>query len=79
MNSTVSVIAAPEPRVRGWLTPLELALLGAIWGASFLFMRIAAGDFGPVPLVEVRLALGSLVLLPFLWRSRALFPRALWP
>jgi len=79
MNSTVSVIAAPEPRVRGWLTPLELALLGAIWGASFLFMRIAAGDFGPIPLVEVRLALGSLVLLPFLWRSRALFPRALWP
>jgi drug/metabolite transporter (DMT)-like permease len=79
MSSTVSVIAAPEPRVRGWLTPLELALLGAIWGASFLFMRIAAGDFGPIPLVEVRLALGSLVLLPFLWRSRALFPRALWP
>ena len=79
MNSTVSVIAVPELRVRGWLTPLELALLGAIWGASFLFMRIAAGDFGPIPLVEVRLALGSLVLLPFLWRSRALFPRALWP
>jgi len=77
MNSTV--IAASEPRVRGWLTPLELALLGAIWGASFLFMRIAAGDFGPIPLVEVRLALGSLVLLPFLWRSRAMFPRTLWP
>jgi drug/metabolite transporter (DMT)-like permease len=73
----------PLPRAptlsRTWLTPLELAALGAIWGASFLFMRIAAGDFGPIPLVEVRLALGSLVLLPFLWRSRAVFPRALWP
>jgi drug/metabolite transporter (DMT)-like permease len=42
-------------------------------------MRIAANDFGAVPLVEVRLALGALVLLPFLWRERALFPTALWP
>ena len=31
------------------------------------------GDFGPVPLVEARLVLGSLVLLPFLWRDRAQF------
>lgn len=63
----------------GWLTPLELGVLGAIWGASFLFMRIAANDFGAVPLVEVRLAAGALVLLPFLWRERARFPLALWP
>jgi drug/metabolite transporter (DMT)-like permease len=71
----------PEPgvRVRDWVTPLELGVLGAIWGASFLFMRVSAGDFGAIPLVEVRLALGSLVLLPFLWRSRARFPLALWP
>ena len=61
------------------LTPLELGVLGAIWGASFLFMRIAAKDFGPLALVEVRLALGSLVLLPFLWRHRAQFPLKLWP
>jgi drug/metabolite transporter (DMT)-like permease len=64
---------------RAWLTPLELGLLGAIWGASFLFMRIAADDFGAVPLVEVRLALGALVLLPFLWRARGQFPARLWP
>jgi len=61
------------------LTPLELGVLGAIWGASFLFMRIAAKDFGPFALVEVRLALGSLVLLPFLLRNRARFPLKLWP
>src|SRR3546814_11971989 len=61
------------------MTPLELTVLGAIWGASFLFMRVAANDFGAVPLVEMRLGLGALVLLPFLWRSRAHFPRALWP
>jgi drug/metabolite transporter (DMT)-like permease len=54
---------------RNWVTPLELGALGAIWGGSFLLMRIAAPAFGPLPLVEMRLAFGGLVLLPFLWRS----------
>ncbi|SES88075.1 DMT family transporter [Stigmatella erecta] len=62
-----------------WLTPVELGVLGAIWGASFLFMRIAAKDFGALPLVEIRLALGGLVLLPFLWGARKAFPLQLWP
>jgi drug/metabolite transporter (DMT)-like permease len=62
-----------------WLTPIELSLLGAIWGASFLFMRVAAPEFGAFALVEVRLALGALVLLPFAWRVRAQIPSALWP
>ncbi len=48
----------------------ELLLLGAIWGASFMFMRVAAPAFGPLALVELRLALGALVLLPFLWAVR---------
>lgn len=61
-----------------WRTPVELILLGAIWGGSFLFMRVAAADFGPFPLVEARLALGALVLMPFLWRARSQFTPALW-
>lgn len=61
-----------------WRTPVELTLLGAIWGGSFLFMRVAAADFGPLPLVEARLALGGLVLTPFLWRARAQFTPGLW-
>jgi drug/metabolite transporter (DMT)-like permease len=61
-----------------WRTPIELTLLGAIWGGSFLFMRLAATDFGPLPLVEARLALGGLVLTPFLWRARAQFSLRLW-
>jgi drug/metabolite transporter (DMT)-like permease len=78
--SCQNVAAVPTPQAHaGWLTPLELCLLGAIWGASFLFMRVAANDFGPAPLVEVRLGLGALVLLPFLWRARAQFPARLWP
>jgi drug/metabolite transporter (DMT)-like permease len=55
-----------------------LVLLGAIWGASFLFMRVAAKDFGPFALVEVRLALGAIILLPFLWRARGKFDIGLW-
>ncbi len=43
---------------------LELTALGAVWGASFLFMRIAVPEFGPVALVEVRIAIGALFLLP---------------
>lgn len=43
-----------------------LFLLGAIWGASFLLMRVAAPEFGVVPLVVLRTALATLVFLPFL-------------
>ena len=70
---------APAPTA-GWsaITVGELLLLGAIWGASFLFMRIAAPAFGALPLVELRLGFGALVLLPFLWMARHAFqPRLL--
>lgn len=77
-HAAPSTDAPSNPREK-WLTPLELIVLGAIWGASFLFMRVAADDFGPVPLVEMRLGLGALVLLPFLWRARASFPLPMWP
>ena len=42
----------------------ELVLLGALWGASFLFMRIGAGEFGPLALVFLRVAGASLLLMP---------------
>ena len=45
---------------------LELLLLAAIWGASFLFMRIAAPVLGPVWLIELRVLIAGLVLLPVL-------------
>jgi drug/metabolite transporter (DMT)-like permease len=66
--------------VARWLTPVELTVLGAIWGASFLFMRVSAREFGALPLVEVRLSLGALILLPVLWAGRAHFKREhFWP
>lgn len=66
------------PSTFDWRTPLELLLLGAIWGGSFLFMRVAAKDFGPLPLVEVRLVTGVVILLPFLWRARERITRRHW-
>ena len=66
------------PAVQRWLTPLELIVLGAIWGASFLFMRVSASDFGAFALVEIRLALGALILLPFTWQARASLALAGW-
>ena len=74
----MSADLAASARSRDWRTPLELTLLGAIWGCSFLFMRVAVPSFGPYALVEVRLLLGALVLLPFLWTARAQFPARRW-
>lgn len=42
----------------------ELLLLAALWGASFLFMRVAAPSFGAAPLAFVRVAGAALLLLP---------------
>ena len=81
--SVESVVAGPGgvplATARDWRTPAELLLLGAIWGGSFLFMRVAAKPFGAFVLVDIRLALGALVMLPFLWRDRAAFTRRIWP
>ena len=46
---------------------LQLVLLAAIWGASFLFMVIATPQFGALALIEMRVLLAALVLLPFWW------------
>lgn len=45
---------------------LELCTLAAIWGASFLFMRLGAHEFGPVVLAALRVGIASLALLPLL-------------
>lgn len=45
---------------------LDMLLLAAIWGASFLFMRLAAPAFGPIALAAVRVLGAALVLLPLL-------------
>jgi len=45
---------------------VDLILLAALWGASFLFMRIATPEFGAVALIELRVAIAALFLIPLL-------------
>ena len=46
---------------------LELVVLAALWGASFLFMRIGAPEMGPVGLIAIRTLVAGFFLLPFLF------------
>ncbi len=53
---------------RHWL--VDLVLLAALWGASFLFMRLGAAEFGALPTAAVRVAIATAFLLPIaLWRG----------
>ncbi|HMS26696.1 MAG TPA: DMT family transporter [Burkholderiaceae bacterium] len=45
---------------------IEFIVLAAIWGASFLFTRIGALEFGALPTAFVRVLVASLFLLPIL-------------
>lgn len=57
----------------------DLLLLAALWGASFLFIRLGAAEFGPVTLAALRCLGASLCLLPMLlWRGQAQALRANW-
>ena len=47
---------------------IDLLSLAALWGASFLFMRVAVPEFGPLAMVEMRVAVASLVLLAIVMR-----------
>ena len=50
------------------MTARQLAMLlglAALWGASFLFMRVAVPAFGPVVLADARVALAGVALLAY--------------
>ena len=48
---------------------LDLVVLGALWGAALLFMRVAAPAFGPVTLIAVRVTIAAALLLPLIVRE----------
>lgn len=58
---------------RNWILLLALA---ALWGASYLFIKIGLDDFTPAGVVFARTALAAAVLLPFAIRSGGMAP--LW-
>lgn len=59
----------------------ELLVLSAVWGASFLFMRIAAPEFGALNLAALRIIIAAITLCPLLYltakayrKTRAISP-----
>lgn len=48
------------------MNALQLVTLAAIWGASFLFMRMGAPEFGVIPLIALRVAIAAVLLSPVL-------------
>lgn len=41
---------------------IRLLVLAALWGGSFLFMRTTVGSFGPLAMIELRVAIAALFL-----------------
>jgi drug/metabolite transporter (DMT)-like permease len=58
---------------RQWTEFLALTL---IWGASFLWIKIAVRETGPFTIVTIRLLLAMLAILPVLIHRRGGFPRS---
>ena len=40
-----------------------VAVLAALWGASFLFIRVGVTDFGVAPLMALRVGIGAIFLV----------------
>lgn len=58
---------------------VELIALAAIWGASFLFIRLGAAEFGPLALSLLRVGGATLMLLPLLaWHKQTSVLRTHW-
>lgn len=54
---------------------LTLIFLGAAWGSSFIFMKIAVPQMGAAAMVEARVLIGALALTVFALALRMPFPR----
>ena len=46
---------------------IELLILSAIWGGSFLFMRVAVPETGSLALAALRMCIAGIILFPFFW------------
>ena len=58
---------------------VDFLLLSAIWGASFLFMHLAVGEFGTLPTAALRVAIAAAFLLPLVaWKGQLAVLRRHW-
>lgn len=67
--TSVPTVPAPARGLRAE-EAAALVLLAAIWGASFLFIKVAVDDVGPLAVVAIRLAFGALAVAALLVRRR---------
>jgi len=77
----MSFIQNPAPlRMTSARWRIDFLLLAMIWGSSFLFMRIAAVEFGTVLTAALRVSIAAMFLLPLLYlkgQNQALWKN--WP
>ena len=59
-----AVISAEEANL-STIQLVALFVLGAVWGASYIFIRVAVEPFGPIFLMFVRAALTGLILVGY--------------
>ncbi|HZS24575.1 MAG TPA: EamA family transporter [Gaiellaceae bacterium] len=52
------------------LYPVYLVVLGAIWGSSYLFIKVGVRDLSPAMLIEIRLACAFPVLVAYALRRQ---------
>lgn len=64
----------PRP-AQAW--QVQFVALAAIWGSSFLFIKVAVGDLAPIEVALGRVAIGALVLVIVLAVRRTALPRDL--
>ncbi|WP_459711885.1 EamA family transporter, partial [Paraburkholderia sp. 2C] len=67
LDSTVRDVPPMTP-----VNIVQLLILAALWGASFLFIRIGVTDFGVAPLMALRVGIGALFLVVVLIIRRPL-------
>ncbi len=66
MSAVTSTAGAAS---RPWVG--EFVVLAALWGSSFLFMRLGAAEFGAVPTAALRVGIAAAFLLPILlWQGQ---------
>lgn len=71
------VQATIKPLIPAWV--IDFVLLAAIWGSSFMFMKTAVAEFGPLPTAAARVAIAAAFLLPILlWRKLGNALRSRW-
>ncbi|WP_461474036.1 DMT family transporter [Microbacterium sp. HJ5] len=68
---------APPPGTSQLSIAVQFTLAGVVWGASFLFMKVALGGISPAQVAWSRLILGALALGLFVLMRREALPRSL--